>query len=73
MPASFCHRRGIELDVIAGKFPDYKVDLQIEGEGPLPLKSETVFDVDLVTPANEAVSTSVLLRFARREPARRRS
>lgn len=68
--ASFCHRRGIELDVIAGQFPDYKVDLQIEDEGPLPLKSETVFDVDLVTPANEAVSTSVLLRFARREPAR---
>lgn len=68
--AAFCHRRGIELDVIAGRFPDYKVDLQIEGDGPLPLKLESVFDVDLVTPANEAVSTSVIGRFANREPAR---
>ena len=68
--AAFCHRRGIELDVIAGRFPDYKVDLQIEADGPLPLKLDTMFDVDLVTPANEAVSTSVLGQFANREPVR---
>lgn len=68
--AAFCYRKGIELDVIAGRFPDYKVDVQIEGDGPLPLKLETVFDVELVTPANEAVATSVVVRFAHQEPAR---
>lgn len=68
--AANCHRRGIELDVMAGRFPDYQVDLQIEADGPLPLKSETVLDIELVTPANEAVSATILGRFANREPAR---
>jgi len=68
--AAHCHRRGVELDVIAGSFPDYKVDLQIEANGPLPLKSETVLDIELVTPGNEAVSTTILGRFANSEPAR---
>jgi hypothetical protein len=68
--AAHCHRRGIELDVIAGQFPNYKVDAQIEDDGPLPLKLETVLDAEMVTPANEAVSDAVLGRFANREPAR---
>lgn len=68
--AAYCYRSGIELDVISCRFPDYKVELQIEANGPLPLKSETVFDVELVTPANEAVSTTILGRFANREPTR---
>ena len=68
--AAHCHRRGVEMDVIARRFPDYKVDLQIEADGPLPLKSEMVLDTEFVTPANEAVSTTILGRFANRDPGR---
>ena len=68
--AAHCYRRGIELDVIAGRFPDYKVDIQIDEDGPLPLKLETVENVDLVTPSNEAVSDTILRRFAGQQPGR---
>ena len=68
--ATHCHRRGVEFDVISNSYRDYKVDLQIERPGPLPLKLDTVFDTDFVTPANESVSTALLGRFANREPER---
>jgi len=68
--AAHCYRQGVEYEVISGRFPDYQVDVQLEGDGPLPLKLETVSAVEFVTPLNEAVSDTILKRFAAQEPAR---
>ena len=68
--AAHCYRQGIEHDVISGRFPNYQVDIQIENDGPLPLKLETVSMTEFVTPLNEAVSDSILERFAAQEPVR---
>ncbi len=68
--AAHCNRQGVEHDVISGRFPDYQVDLQIERDGPLPLKLEAVLGTEFVTPLNEAVSDAVLGRFAAQQPER---
>ncbi|MEQ9245105.1 MAG: SIR2 family protein, partial [Nitratireductor sp.] len=68
--AAHCYRQGIEYDVINSRFLDYQVDIQIEDDGPLPLKLETVSTTEFVTPLNEAVSDTILKRFAAQEPVR---
>lgn len=68
--AAHCYRQGVEYDIISGRFPHYQVDIQIENDGPLPLKLETVATTEFVMPLNEAISESILKRFAAQEPVR---
>ncbi|NVN86746.1 MAG: SIR2 family protein [Rhodopseudomonas sp.] len=68
--AAHCYRQGIEYDLISRQFPEYQVDIQTEGDQPLPLKLEVVSDSEFVTPLNEAVSDTLLKRFAGQKPER---